>query len=437
MLRHRLVGVALWLGACAAATASEAGSAPSAQSPSISPDGSTAVFSSDIDGNQDLWTVNLATGRQLRLLAWPDSNEKQPDWARIGSRIAFSSNRSSPAKHQIWTVNADGSDPRRLTTDDATHEAPRYSPDGSKILYLSNATGKRELWIMNADGTNQRALALIGLGISDPVWSPDGLQIAYVGCRRQLGCNIYRINADASGGSQVTSGNYQDWTPDWGPGGIVFASNRNNSQGLWIIQPDGSSLRQVSAPPSTGDLDPRWVPDGSILFARSGRSGIQAASEVWLLPPLGAPARQLTTTILVVAVDVKPGSCPNPFNSADRGVVPVALVGTESFDVRKVDPTTLRLVVGEEAIVPVRYSVSDVATPYEPYAGKPLDAYACHIRQADGRADLVALFDAQQVAALLGAVAPRTVARVQLRGRLTANDGGSLFVGEDIVLKLR
>lgn len=437
MLRHRLLGVALWLVACAAATASEVGFAPSAQSPSISPDGSMAVFTSNIDGNQDLWTVNLASGRQLRLLAWPESNEKQPHWSPNGSRIVFSSNRNSAARHHIWSVNADGTDPRRLTTVDAVHEAPRYSPDGSQILYLSNATGKREIWIMNADGSNQRALALIGLGISDPVWSPDGRQIAYVGCRRQLGCNIYRINADASGGTQVTAGSYQDWAPDWGTGGIVFASNRNNSQGLWVVQPDGSALHQVTAPLGTGDLDPRWGRDGSIVFARAGRSSSEAALEVWVLPPLGAPARQLTTTIIVVAIDVKPGSCPNPFNSASSGVVPVAVVGTESFDVRTIDATTLRLVVGEAEITPIRYSVSDVATPYRPFAGKPLDAYACHTQEADGRPDLVAMFDARQVLTLLGGVVPRAVVRVQVRGRLTANEGRIPFVGEDIVLKLR
>ncbi|MFY9557377.1 MAG: hypothetical protein WAV20_24845 [Blastocatellia bacterium] len=112
-------------------------------------------------------------------------------------------------------MESDGSNAQQLTFDDAEHDQPRYSPNGLSILYLSNSTGKRELWIMNPDGSGQRSIALISTRISDPGWSPDGGQIVYVGCRGGGTCNLFRINANGSGGTQITNGDFQDWNPDW------------------------------------------------------------------------------------------------------------------------------------------------------------------------------------------------------------------------------
>ena len=94
-----------------------------------------------------------------------------------------------------------------------------------------------------------------------------------------------------------------------------------------------------------------------------------------------------------VFVDIKPGSCPNPLNLKLKGVLPVAILGTEEFDVASIDPASIRLskegVEGE--VAPLRWSYEDVATPFE---GELCD---CWDLNDDGYMDLTIKFKAQEV----------------------------------------
>jgi hypothetical protein len=97
-----------------------------------------------------------------------------------------------------------------------------------------------------------------------------------------------------------------------------------------------------------------------------------------------------------VAVDIKPQSCPNPLNVKDKGWLPVAILGGEDLDVTQIDPASVRL---EHLLggAPVAWALEDVATPYEPFIGKPLDPYACTEEGADGFMDLTLKFEAQEI----------------------------------------
>jgi len=134
-----------------------------------------------------------------------------------------------------------------------------------------------------------------------------------------------------------------------------------------------------------------------------------------------------------VPVDIKPGSCPNPINLKNTGVLPVAIVGTADFDVTQVDPVTVRLVYQDQEVAPLRWAYGDVATPYEPYLGKELDAYACHTLRADGMLDLTLKFDSQAVAGMLAGAANGEVLILTLTGNLTEEHGGTPIHGEDVV----
>lgn len=133
---------------------------------------------------------------------------------------------------------------------------------------------------------------------------------------------------------------------------------------------------------------------------------------------------------LYVPIDIKPGSCPNPLNVNELGSLYVALLGTDYFNLKKVNPETVRL----EGIAPTNWAIEDVATPYLPYIGKQ-DAYDCWTYGADGNKDLVFQFNVLDlVFGALGNVNDGDVLLLQLTGNLKEQFGGYPFVGEDVII---
>ena len=132
-----------------------------------------------------------------------------------------------------------------------------------------------------------------------------------------------------------------------------------------------------------------------------------------------------------VAFDIKPKSCPNPINTKDKGVLPVAVLGSETFDVTQIDPTSLRL-EHLAGVVPLRWALEDVAAPYEPFLGKE-DIYDCNVAGPDGFLDLTLKFNVQEVVTALGDLNDGDVLVLHLTGKLLEEYGGTPIVGEDVV----
>jgi hypothetical protein len=130
-----------------------------------------------------------------------------------------------------------------------------------------------------------------------------------------------------------------------------------------------------------------------------------------------------------VAVDIKPESCPNPINVNEKGVISVAIMGTDEFDATTIDPASVQL----QGVSPLRWALEDVATPYEPYIGKT-DAYECHILGPDGYLDLTLKFKAQEILIALGEVNDRDVLALPLTGDLKEEFNGTEITGEDVVV---
>jgi outer membrane protein assembly factor BamB len=133
-----------------------------------------------------------------------------------------------------------------------------------------------------------------------------------------------------------------------------------------------------------------------------------------------------------VYVDIKPGSWPNPINVKSKGVFAVAICGTCDFDVRKIDPATIKIYSEdvEEGAAPLRWSYEDVATPYT------ADADGGHALGGDGYLDLVLHFDTQTTAAIVTltdeAHAGQTIPLI-IRGNLYKAFGGTPIQGQDYV----
>jgi hypothetical protein len=139
----------------------------------------------------------------------------------------------------------------------------------------------------------------------------------------------------------------------------------------------------------------------------------------------------------IASLDIKPGSCPNPVNPKSKGVVPMAVVGTDAFDVTQIDFDSLELMradgVGGAVTPRVRdrgqsYTIEDVATPFE---GELCD---CHELVGDGIDDLGMKFSTPELAEAfeLDSVHPRTPVMLTLRGTLL--DGTEFEVSDCIIV---
>ena len=155
---------ALLISACSSAPAEEAPASDAAEpsesaAPEINP---RILFSSDLDGNSEIFVMN-ADGTDQRQLTdseaidiEADSDDPawwqhvlqatDPTWSPDNQRIAFI------FAGEVYSMNADGSDIRRLTDGMSDTMSPTYSPDGQQIAFISNQDGDREIWIMNVDG---------------------------------------------------------------------------------------------------------------------------------------------------------------------------------------------------------------------------------------------------------------------------------------------
>lgn len=121
-----------------------------------------------------------------------------------------------------------------------------------------------------------------------------------------------------------------------------------------------------------------------------------------------------------VSVDIKPQSCPNAIKVVSKGVLPVAILGTEDLDVAEIDPASVML----EGVAPLRWALEDVATPFE---GELCD---CHELGPDGYLDLTLKFDMQEVIAALGEVSDGETLELTLTGNLL---DGTPISGQDCV----
>lgn len=142
------------------------------------------------------------------------------------------------------------------------------------------------------------------------------------------------------------------------------------------------------------------------------------------------PGSVVLDQTLDVAFDIKPGSCRNPVNVKAKGVLPAAILGGEGFDVTQVDPASLRL----EGVAPLRWSLEDVATPYD---GTPEAANDCTEDGPDGWTDLTLKFKNQEIIAVLGDIEDGDVLALTLTGSLKEEFGGSPFEGQDVVVILK
>ena len=252
--------------------------------PSWSPDGNRIVFFSNRDGHPDIipgwFTYEIyvmdADGGNPQNLTNSPNDDRNPSWSPDGKRIVFVSDRDGfknddrVITYEIYVMDADGSNPQNLTNDLNDDRNPSWSPDGKRIAFASRREGHfkgafgitDEIYVMDADGGNQRRLTENRQNDWHPSWSSDGKRIAFASDRKGdlVNFEIYVMDADGGNQRRLTENRVYDWTPSWSPDGerIAFVSKRDGNSEIYVMGANGGNQQNLTNNPDS-DVNPVWL----------------------------------------------------------------------------------------------------------------------------------------------------------------------------------
>jgi dipeptidyl aminopeptidase/acylaminoacyl peptidase len=272
-----------------------------------SPDGSRLAFVRPTGDGTDIWTVGRDGAGPTRVTRDP-GREHDLAWGPKGERIAFLSARDG---HQdVHVADVASGEVTRLTDGasppDETRWAPAWSPDGRRIAYVSNRTHvwRQDLWLVDAEtGESRKVTADLDV-MTAPVWSPDGRHIAFTGVKHHEfwwgdQSDVYRVDVDDLSVRKVQM---NTWVSDrngsiglaWGPDSesIYFRYQWEGDDDLWRVHKDGGVATKLTY--GTGTFGGFSVsPDGtSVVYARSLPT---RGAELHRVDVAGGPPERLTS----------------------------------------------------------------------------------------------------------------------------------------------
>jgi TolB protein len=289
---RRVLGLAALLVAAACRDTNIAPPAPADTSAGV------IVFASDrADNNSELYLTTSDGLSVRRLTRSRDANDRAPALSPDGRMIAWERELTSGAGDvtavEIWTMKADGSDPRAVVQNGSFNRSPSWSPDGA-IVYTSRVSGSDQIWRVVPGAGAPVRLTTGGAADQFPRVSPDGSRILFQS-NRGLDFDVYVMNADGSGVRNLTSRGGDDRFPAWTPDGQRLLWTRFDdatlSFDLWSMPADGGQPAVVVA---TGfnELAPSVSPDGTQVVFQSDR---QPPARLYVAPIGGGEARPLAT----------------------------------------------------------------------------------------------------------------------------------------------
>jgi len=182
------------------------------------------------------------------------------------STILFVSDRDGARNKEIYAMDFDGRNPRRLTN----HKSLILNPDAraGKIVFTSYVKIYPRIWIMNTDGSAQHEVPT-GMELNaSPALSPDGSQIAFAGSAKG-NPDIYAMSTSGGAPRRLTSTHALEAAPDWSPTGrqILYTSDQTGSPQIWVMDAEGTGQRRMTFAGNWND-EAAWSPKGDkIAFA--------------------------------------------------------------------------------------------------------------------------------------------------------------------------
>lgn len=252
-----------------------------------------------------IYTMPTDGGEPTRLTApKPNQTNREHAWSPDGVRIALVRSfvlgtpqtttvgsgvivTTTPSTRHIFVMSADGAEEKQLTSSGDNYFV-QYSPDGRRLVFVSNRDGDRAVSIVNIDGAQERRVTPPSRGFDFGLRvSPDGQWIALASTRdgrRQ----IYTVQVDGSKFTRLTSAG-ENHSPTWSPDGrrIAYVSNRGDWH-IYSMNADGTDQRRLTT--ADRNLDPVWSPDGKRIAFR-----VTVGDYIHVMSPDGSSPARLTT----------------------------------------------------------------------------------------------------------------------------------------------
>jgi Tol biopolymer transport system component/predicted Ser/Thr protein kinase len=276
------------------------------------PDGSSILFASGNAGsNRSMWQMAIhgsarSLGEPERLPFGGESNGPMPAISRQG-RVAYA---HSATVANIWRLDLSrrqrvANMPMNSTRLD---HVPQYSPDGKRIAFASNRSGRNEIYLCDSDGSNTVKLTSFGGPyVANPAWSPDGQRIAFV-ARLGETSEIYTISADGGKPEHLPGTQSRDGLASWSRDGkwIYFGANRTGKSQLWKVPAGGGDPVQVTKQGGAYGVE---SPDGKFVYYLLETEDEGNNTELWRVPVEGGEE-----------IRIAGGVCPQYFAVAGRGI---------------------------------------------------------------------------------------------------------------------
>ena len=277
---HRLVLITLLIGVAATVAAATARSERTA--PAKLRNGKISFWSDRaFDGRAQIFVMNADGSDQRRLTEL--FSAKRGDFSADGQKLAFDGRgRETLDDFDIFVMNADGSDVRQLTRGPDRDTQASWSPNGRLVSYVrvKNPRSAPSIWIVNADGSGAHRIATGG----SAVWSPDGKRLAVGG----LGLRL--MSTDGKRARNIVGGETE--VAAWSQDGrrVLFTSYRYGNPEVYVVRSDGSGLRRLTRRRGE-DYAADFSPDGRKILFSSDRRGFK---QVYVMNLDGSGVRNLS-----------------------------------------------------------------------------------------------------------------------------------------------
>jgi hypothetical protein len=215
----------------------------------------------------------LRAGRAVVTAAAPWGKNATADVFVVEDLFLTSNRGGKFGIYQIRSAVRDTMKP--VLADSFDNIQPVLSPDRTRVVFSSNRGGSYDLYLMDADGRNPRRLTTDPGNEWEPAWTPDGSRIVYTGIPKGAQAQLHVLRRDGNPPQALTAGPGSNQAPAVSADGqtLAFVSTRDGNQEIYLMPIEGGEARRVTRTEQR-ESHPRLLPGGDLVFAteRGGRS---------------------------------------------------------------------------------------------------------------------------------------------------------------------